>query len=294
VTQHHDPVHPDDDETAEHASALTLGDEELVRTLLADLPALTMPADVSARLHAALAAEAATRPVAAAAADEDAQAAPDTDAPVATSDGAVAVTATVVPIQAGRRPPRRTRVLQVAAVAVLVVAGGALAVRTLGSGSTGQSTTASAANPERALTHSGHVYTEASLMTDAGLLATHGRLPTQGTGNDSQKVSSPPPGTQPASGETGQPSPVTTGTSTAQLFAVQSELVSCLVTLEDTAKISLPLAMDTGYYRGQPAMVVVFPSSVDPATKLDVFVVGASCGLDGNEALLIWVSAPRG
>lgn len=57
----------------------------------------------------------------------------------------------------------------------------------------------------------------------------------------------------------------------------QAGLASCLVALADPddPEVSLPLALDYASYQGQPALVVVLPTSKDD--KVDVFVVGAQC-----------------
>ena len=60
MTQHHDPVHPDEGDL-DPFEALSAADDAYVAGLLADLPDVTMPADVASRIDAVLSADAGRR-----------------------------------------------------------------------------------------------------------------------------------------------------------------------------------------------------------------------------------------
>lgn len=67
-------------------------------------------------------------------------------------------------------------------------------------------------------------------------------------------------------------------------------LASCLAELDDPDDPQQPLALDYATWDGQPALVVVLPTS--KAGKVDVLVVGAGCR-SGNDALLYYARLPR-
>lgn len=158
------------------SAELSADDDAFVTRMLATLPPLTMPADVAARIDAALAAAATDG--AADPGSTDSTDGPD-DRALGTALG-TALSTTVVPLDDRRtaRNARRARVLQVAAgVAVLAVVGLGVA-KVVGSSSPGDSTASiggsgapSASFEMSAMSHSGHVYTDATLVSDVQALA---------------------------------------------------------------------------------------------------------------------------
>jgi hypothetical protein len=296
MTSHDDRVDEVDD-----VPELSAADEAFVRGLLAELPAVTVPADLADRLDAALLA----------ARDEPAADAEDT--PLAETDEpgeddrtedepAVAATTgtTVVALDEARvrRNARRTRVLQVAAVSVLAIAGVAGIAKIAGSGRVASTSTAAGSGAsavpsveQALLTHSGHTYTDATLISDVRTLAAH-EMPAAGGGT--YGVTTPPAGggsltaspTEPTPSQTadsGQPS-----TDKAQAIS-RSGLVACLAAVEEGLPDPVtPVAVDQGSYRGQVALVVVLPGAIDPTTSYDVFVVGIACGQNADAHLLTY------
>jgi len=273
VTQHHDPVHPDegDHDDVEAAGALLSPDDEtFVTTLLGSLPPVAMPPDLADRLDAAIARESAAR-----------VAGPDT------TPGS----ATVVPLEAGRGSRRRwagNRLLQAAAAVVLVVAGGAIALQVVHSRSTSgtaNNTAAGSAPPGPQVVslvdHTGHTYTEANLVSDVRQL-TEGTLPTTS--------STPQPSTTPGAIK----SP--TGTYRAEhspLFTSETLLVPCIAAVEEGGPPQTPVAMDQGWYGGRAVLVVVLPSSADPQHSYDVFIVSTACGQGQDAHLLLYSLVPK-
>jgi hypothetical protein len=60
-------------------------------------------------------------------------------------------------------------------------------------------------------------------------------------------------------------------------------LAACLAGLTGPGQEDLPLALDYATFEGKPALVVVLPSS--RPSKLDVFVVGATCNQTEQDVL---------
>jgi hypothetical protein len=208
-----------------------------VPTALAGLTAPPIPDDLVARLDAALLAERTPK----------------------------VATATVTPI--GAAPSRRTRWLPwaggVAAACALVL--GFVALRSGGNSSSDSATSASRAESAQLPTSS----TGNSYSAKGDLLAK--ALPQQLSGT-ADKVAAPADGA-PAQGGT-------TGGAAVKPDALaplrdQKTLASCLAGLTDPTDATLPLALDYASFDGQPALVVVYPTS--KPTKVDVFVVGAGC-----------------
>lgn len=288
MTQHHDPVHPDEGDEPDFA-ALTADDDAYVTALLAGLPAVAMPADVAARLDAALAEAALAGPT-------DPEADPEAEAEVPT-----AAAATVVPITSARSSRwRDPRILKVAAAVVLVLAGGGLAIKVLSGGSSSSegSTTAAAGGAPRAdqlSVNSAHAYTADSLATDVRALVA-GSLPKAfTTGQDS------------AAGGTLQPRPTGTGAVSTpnpgysanldkplqELTSSVDTLAPCIAALEEGITAVTPFAIDAGTYDGRPALIVVLPNKED-AKSYDVFVVGAKCGQGNDADFIAYKRVPRG
>ncbi len=276
----------DDDELDTELPPLSDSDESYVRGLLASLPPVPVPADLAARLDAALLAEAAA------------------DAQAGTGPAAAA---TVVPLDARRaaRGARSTRVLQVAAAGIVLVAGGFAVVKLTDNGS-GQSTSAGVAAPaasaveQAVVTHSGHEYSDETLVADVRSLATaHAPAERTATSGGSVSVGSPtatPSATsqaeQPtATSDTGGPGSAKASPVRTFLFGLASRpnsaVVACLAAVEEGLDQPVtPLAMDQGSYRGQAVLVVVLPGSQNPKTSYDVFVVGVGCGENADAHLL--------
>ena len=278
MTQHHDPVHPDEGDEGDQADdeafeALTRDDDAYVTALLADLPVVAMPADVAARLDAALA-EAALAPVAA---------------------------TTVVPISSARSARwRDPRILKVAAAVVLVLGGGGLAIKVISSGggsSSEGSTTAAAGGAPRAAeklsVNSAHAYTSDTLATDVRALVA-GTLPKAVVGQDS------------AAGPTLEPHPTVSGTVSSpnpgygapvtkplqELTSTVDTLAPCIAALEADITAVTPFAIDAGTYDGRPALIVVLPNKED-AKYYDVFIVGAKCGQGNGADFIAYRRVPR-
>jgi hypothetical protein len=284
VTQHHDPVHPDDgDDAREPVPTLTTDDEAFLAGLLGSLPPVTMPPDVAAGLDAALARESAER--AATGTTEAAEPAPGS--------------ATVVPLDvARRRGQRRTRILQAAAAVVLVVAGGAIAVNVVrgGSSSTGGGNTSAGGTPQLSLpvADTGHTYTAQTLDADvqalaAGTLAT--TSPHLPTGMSGGETTTPSPQ---ASESASTPSTATPVPAPSRTTWSVTALVACLAAVEgDSAHGVVPVAMDQGVYAGQAVLVIVLPGIIDPAKTYSVFIVGPTCGQNADADMLRYESVPK-
>jgi hypothetical protein len=159
-----------------------------------------------------------------------------------------------------------------AAAAVVVVGGGLLLAS--GAGDTGSNATASKAAPESFPVSA----TGTDYRTNAALQAALPRL-LKGTLSPTRALASVP---QPsgAASVAGQQQP------TDPLANLRSPkgLAACLASLTDPADRGMPLALDYASYKGKPALVVVLPSA--KPSKLDVWVVGASCNQPESDLLL--------
>ena len=241
---------------------------------------MVIPADVAARLDAALAEALLTGLTN-----------PEADVPAAAA-------ATVVPITSARSSRwRDPRILKVAAAVVLVLGGGALAVKAIsGSGSSSTSTAAGARAPaDEAFSYdSAHAYTSDTLATDIRSLVA-GSLP-------KAAVTTAPQGS--AAGETPKPvgtspglssSPGSGATVTKQLLDLTASvdtLAPCIAALEVEIAAVTPYAIDAGTYDGRPALIVVLPNKEDPKVY-DVFVVGAKCGQGNDADFIAYRRVPR-
>jgi hypothetical protein len=245
-----------------------------------------MPPGVAARLDQALAAEA--------------TGAAESPAPV---EGAG--TRTVVPLHTERTGPRGMRVLQAAAVIVLLLAGGALGVSALhgtgGGDSAGTDSAAgSAAAPKAAeggfpVTASGHDWDATSLAAAAPALAAG----TFGPSYESTMRAAAPPGPAASpspSSSAGAGSDSAGGSAGALVNAPAGRLsggralADCITAL--TGRAVTPLAVDLARFKGQPAAVILLPPLTGGRDKVDVWVVGASCAADDDKTLY-WASVPR-
>ena len=281
MTQHHDPVHPDEGDI----EALSGDDDAYVSALLAGLPAVVMPAEVAARLDAALAEAALTGPT-------DPEADPEADVRAAAA-------ATVVPITSARSSRwRDPRILKVAAAVVLVLGGGGLAIKAISASSSSTSTAASAGGAPRAAAqlsvNSAHAYTAGSLASDVRALVA-GSLPkAPTTGQDSAAGSTLEPRPT-VSGAVDSPNPgygTTVTQPLKELTATVDTLAPCIAALEEGITAVTPFAIDAGTYDGRPALIVVLPNKED-AAYYDVFVVGAKCGQGNDADFIAYKRVPR-
>jgi hypothetical protein len=217
-----------------------------VSALLADAGGTApVPDDVAARLAAALAAE-----------------------PSATA------AATVTPLGTARRPSRGMRVLQAAAVLVLLLAGAGLAVTAVqGGGSQNQaSDTAGGAVAEKAVpqdpgdfpvTASGRNWSADTLAEEAPRLVAGTLGPAASAAQDSG-----------GSGDSGAAAERELADSRVARLAGGPDLAGCVTAL--AAGPVTPVAVDLASWQGQPAAVVVLPTPDDPAT-VDIWVVAPEC-----------------
>jgi hypothetical protein len=281
------------DDGATDLPAISAADDAFVRELLATLPPIPIPDDLAERLDSALRS---------AAQEADPAAGPAS----ASADSSGAGTTVVALDDArARSQSRRTRVLQVAAAGVLVCAGVIGVVKIAGSNSVPSASTgaggavaAGPSVPTTLLTHSGHAYTDATLVSDVRSLVDHKSLPAGygvNSGGTSGSPSSPGSEVPTPTGEVRSPTPsssqLTDGGSTGGDTAVSSQagLVACLAAVEVGAPSPVTqLAVDQGQYRGKAALVVVLPGSQHPATSYDVFVVGIACGQNDDAHLLTY------
>lgn len=200
---------------------------------------------------------------------------------------------TVTPLDPVRgRPPVGMRVLQAAAVLVLLLAGVGLALSALGGGNGdagsagGSAADSGGGNAEKAtelgqfpLTVSGRAWTGTSL-TEAvpDLLAARLSPPVDAqalrestSGGDSGRTDGPEDGG--ADGDTGTPAPAAAPTG-AQRLASGPALAECVAALADGPVT--PLAVDLATWDDDPAAVILLPTPDDPGT-LDVWVVAPDC-----------------
>ena len=222
-------------------------------------------------------------------------------AAVAAEPASTAVTRTVTPLRAPEQhSPRGMRVLQVAAVVVLLLAGGALGVSALRGGSSGSadstaadSAGSSATAPKAALgsyplTASGTDWTAASLASAAPQLAAGTLAPTVPPSSAALAAGARPPG-----GSTARPGDDAAAPGLASLptgrLAGGTALAGCVAALADGPVT--PLAVDLAQFKGQPAAVILLPGLAG-ADKMDIWVVGPDCTA-GNDQTLYYASVPR-
>lgn len=234
-----------------------LGQLEQVSTALGALPPAPIPADVAARIDAALAAE----------------------------RGALRAPTTVVPLQ----QPRRWTVpswAAAAAAAVVLFGGGALLVSNLGDGaakstSGGGSTVAGSLNKREVVRSTGLDYRAATLANQLPALLGQVAADRVGSGSESSGAGAPAPVEAPRTatksfGTTGQ---TLSGQATAaeQLAALKapSALASCLVRALG-ADVGEPLAVDLAQFNGEPAVLVALPA-LGRADKVDIYVLEPGC-----------------
>ena len=250
-----------------------------VRALLgalrdADVP---MPADVWTRLSAVIAEEQRTAGATGSAAGI---ATDDTDGSALVPGMAPVTVLPTAEERQARTSGTTLRWLAGAAAAVVIVGGAYGVVRGLAASSSAVSTAGAASTaPENAasagtvVTASGTAYTSAGLPAQAkALVASSVGQP---TAVDQKDQITPEPGA--ASGApTGTRGPTSAyAASLAAQMPRDAALTQCIDELSG-APGTKPLALDVGTYDGKPALVVVLPSTDDPAS-LDVIVVPVDC-----------------
>jgi len=209
---------------------------------------------------------------------------------------AATATRTVTPLAPDRGPVRGMRLLQAAAVVVLVLGAGALGVAALNHGSSNgdsASTAGSAADsgagggasreePSAAtvapITASGRDWTATALRTDAaGLLtgtlgqayALYDRQAATGAQLDG---ATPDPSASPPAAQRD----LANAAGGADRLADPTALRACVANITDSDASLQPVAVDLARWQGKPAAVLVFPTTDDPAS-LDVYVVAPDC-----------------
>lgn len=253
--------------------------KDVPRLLVAAGDAGPTPADVVDRVDAALAAEPSVRPA-----------------------GAATVTALADHSSrpSGPRPPLGMRVLQAAAVLVVLLAGAALAVSAWSGGSDTNTNADSSAGataqgaPEAAsaysVTASGRNWDEKSVTAAVPELVAgaFGSLAPSA-------AASGPDGGSAGGGSGGDDSDGDDSDGRARDLAAApaARLADGPALAECVGRLNLgpvtPLAVDIARWKGSPAGVIVLPTPDDPAT-VDVFVVEPSCP-DGT--FLFFTRAPR-
>lgn len=264
-----------------------------VAALLADLAPATMPADVRARLDAALAAEpplSAGPPVAA---DPSPAIGPSLAVGPAVTDPPTGGSADVVPLQPGGRRrgssglPRWWRGVAAAAVAVLAVGVGVQVLRGGGSpdpvagpaAGAAAGANAAVAIPARQVLSSGTAYTAARLKDQVlGLVdraedalgatesASAGTVEEAGTGEGATRAGGAPPVVGAAAA---------TPVGTAGFTATAAGIRDCVLALAGSASVQA-MVVDRATYEGRDAGIVVLPTDPQAAT-LDVWVVAPEC-----------------
>jgi hypothetical protein len=248
---------------------------------LRSLDPVPMPADVAARVDAALAAEARPAP-------------------------ATAPSATVLPMKR-RRGPSLAGIAAVAA-GVALIGGIAVPLVTHGGGDKADSTAANAAHEKSGPAGtrrfaSGLNYTHATLAQTLTRALTGATAPPvsaesvqvpAAAGGTTLPTTAPPSGQQ---AETGKY--VYDAAAPAAVLADDpGRLAACITALADGAPVEgrTPLIVDVARYAGKPALVLAFPTvSKGRVTtdRIDVFVAGPKCGTEPGGDVLEFARIPR-
>lgn len=220
-----------------------------------------VPGDVAHRLDEALAAE----------------------PPVLTGGGGAA---TVTPLASRRRAPAGMRVLQAAAVLVVVLAGLGIALSAQLGGNDAQTSAGSAADTAtKALPDDGSfpVTTSGRNWTQDSVVTAVPELLAGSIGPSAPSAATPEPDEPDgrAGAESGGTARDLAGTDAARL-AGGPALAECVTALNDDPVT--PLAIDLATWQGNPAAVVVLPTPGDPSS-VDVWVVAPDCSLADAKVL---------
>lgn len=209
---------------------------------------------------------------------------------VAAEPASTAVTRSVIPLREPQRSsPRGLRWLQAAAVVVLVLAGGAVAVSALrgsdndnftnsSAGTAGSADKRAAAAGSYPVTASGRHWTKTSVEAEVPRLLAGTLSPTL------------PPSSAAAedNGTGAAEAPRALAGVPAARLAGGPALADCVTELAGGPVT--PLAVDLARYDGKPAAVVLLPGIGGPGT-VDVWVVGPDCA-QGKDELLYYASVP--
>lgn len=196
------------------------------------------------------------------------------DAALAAQRAGTAPTATITPLATGRRPPRGLRLLQAAAAVVVLLAGAGIAVTAIQGGDEEGSAADSAATAERPasaqgsfpVTSSGRNWSEDSVTEAVPRLVAGSLAPTLRA--DASKDP------QEGGGDAGGAAARELAEREVARLAGGPPLAECVTALNDGPVT--PLAVDLATWKGQPAAVIVLPTLDDPAT-VDTWVVGPDC-----------------
>lgn len=235
------------------------------RALLSALPADPMPADVAARIDAALAAEPAPAPGFARGGD-------------------------IVPIRARRSWWRGPNLAAAAAGVAVLALGSALIVGHLGGKS------APAQNADK----SAH-----SAAGAGGVAAAPTTVKQWQTGSDYNAanraalvaglvVRVPPPFPTPTAasvGATATTPPRAPASFSRDALRDPATVIACAGLLADHPV--LPIAVDYARYEGAPATILVLPGLSDPAGELDVYVIRSACSNSAPDITFFRVARPR-
>jgi hypothetical protein len=198
--------------------------------------------------------------------------------------GVVTASATVTPLTAATartRQPWKTRLLQAAAVFVLVAAVGGLGyggIRAIGGGSSGAANSASgggdAAATEKSaagagrysITSSGRDYTSTSLRSAVPGLLSEAAADSGTTGADGPSPTS--------SASTKTPVPAQALANDPNRLQDGTALAECVANLAGGPVT--PLAVDIGRFEGKPATIIVLPDP-DDASFVNAYAVAPDC-----------------
>ncbi len=244
---------------------------------LAALPEPELPAGLAERLDAAMAAERARTTTDGVATQRAA-----TEAAVTESAKSRAATADVVPLAGRRRGSARWLPIAggIAAAAALVFGGVLLTQK---GGSSSSTASVKSAKLLVAVNSTGAAYGKDGKALVAALPALLKGSSTEAfeTAPVTPNIGAPK-ATQQRSAATPQDALATLRSTTG--------LSACLSGLTDPGDPGIPLALDYASFDGKPAMVVILPSA--KADKVDVFVVGAGCGVKDSH-LLYFTRLPK-
>jgi hypothetical protein len=209
---------------------------------------------------------------------------------VAAEPASTAVTRSVIPLrEPPRSSPRGLRWLQAAAVVVLILAGGAVAVSALrgsdngsfkdsGGGTAGSADQRAAAPGSYPVTASGRHWTKASVEAGVPQLLAGTLSPTL-----------PPSGFAAEDNANGSVAPRELAGVPAARLAGGPALADCVTELAGGP--ATPLAVDLATFDGQPAAVVLLPGIGGPG-RVDVWVVPPDCA-QGKGQFLYYANVPR-
>lgn len=204
---------------------------------------------------------------------------------------------TVTPLHPPARSPWGMRVLQAAAVLVLVLAGVGIAVSGLGgsgaddggaslsAGGGGNSATQDkASSGAYPVTTSGRDWNPDAVTADASKLLTGSLAPPVDARTLRERTDSPSAG-----GDTDESAPQLSSAGDADRLAAGPPLAECVAALADGP--ATPLAVDIATWQQQPAAVILLPTPGDPSSA-DVWVVAPDCGPE-DAKLLYYANIPR-